>query len=199
MKGQAPVTAGELVDVLRDWGVEMRQGKGGRTVAVVDGVEVGLPSGRKTEVSENTLRLLAGAFGATRKEFRDAVLDRRAQPAGRLAAKVETPETGPSIGEVRVALGKLARRLDRISGWLSNGSRSAPTLARIYQAVGVAAHELSGWPPPDSASPESPDDSGYRPSSPDPVTTGAARAVGTAAKAAKNRTTYTDWQIRERA
>lgn len=196
MPKPAPITAAELHRTLTDLGIDIREGNSARCVALIDGTEVAIPrrSRRKDIVPHHTLRDIAHAGGfPSYSEFLASMLDRAPIKAGKPSAPAPV-QTGPTKRDVRDLCATLRKRLVLLDRWLLNGTHDPDTYKKVMGAVSGALGELRHWPPTDTVMWESPDDHGYRPSTPDPVTTGVARATGLTAITVRRRSTMTRWQ-----
>lgn len=196
-KHQAPILASELHRALAEWGIGVRNGSGGRTIATIDGTEISVPppSQRKAEIPDRTVRLFAHALGVSTAEFREAVFGRKAVKGGKPKEAVgDTPNAGPAKSDVLSAVMALRSHVEQIERWLRPGSHSGDLYRRVMGACSEARQLIRLWPPDPATGVESPDDTKYRPAVADPITTGAARVTGLTASAAKRRTTYTKWR-----
>lgn len=197
MPRPAPVTSHELQAVLKDLGVEMRLGRSGFLVATIDGAEIRFHGGRKEIIGKDVLGRIAKACGAASySDLLASLLNREPVKAGRPSQLVAEAARGVSKQDAREACTSLRQRLLAIDSWLARGTHSEAVYGRIRSAVVLASRELSEWPPAGEAW-ESPDDAGYAPSRPDPLTTGVARVVGRAATAVKRKDGMTKWQYEE--
>lgn len=197
MPSPAPVTSDDLHRVLDDLGVAVRASKSGFCVATVDGTEIRIPLPHKKRVVDKvTLGRLARACGAdSYSDLLASLLNREPVKAGR-PSQPEHVDSGPSKNDVRHACAVLRSRLSALDDWLRAGTHSPATYARILSDVTLATRSLSAWPVADGGW-APPDDSKFRPSRPDSVLTGAARATGITAKAVRRRDGVTKWQHEE--
>lgn len=195
-----PITSSQLYRWLADeMGCPIREGRNGQPVATIGSAEVKLPpAGKKRDVNINILQNVARAMGVPLGELKEA-LGQSAHRAGKPGVEVAREWAGPSKGDV-VGLGReLAETVNRINQWAAKGSHDGKLYQRLHESLSVATKALDGWPPAvDADGYESPDDSGYKPRAYDSIETGAARATGHAAAAAKQRKTFTKWQIDEK-
>lgn len=193
-----PISGKELHDFLEDYGCSVRSGRSGVFVAEIGGTEVRIPAKRKKDVvSRDCIKNLAHAMGASASEFR-AMLGRGQSKAGKTRGGNLVETAGPSkveMVELSLAVRQAAVAIDE---WIKRGTHDGALYGRLYTELNTAAKALDGWPPEATGDAYvEVDDAGYRPRSYDPIETGVGRAVGVTAKAAKQRKTYTKWQIDE--
>jgi hypothetical protein len=205
-KHHAPVTGQELHRLLTDFGCEIRPQKGNSHIAVIGGNEVRIPiANKQAVVDEQTMGRIARAIGVSKREVMD-VLGRAAISGGKPKAKVDDGRQ-PAVTKADAlrAVGELNAKARDIESWLRRGAHDTAVYRRIQADLILALRAIEIHPPSTDAAVEaatydrlSPSDAGYRPSSPDPLTTGVARATGVAATAVRGHKTFTKWQHDER-
>lgn len=200
-----PVTGTELHRHLDRSGYEVRPQKGGNMqVAVIRGTEIRVPvTGKKNTVTPDTLGRIAAAEGRPVGDLL-ADLGRPVVVAGKPRSKpAAQPAPGLSKSEVLDQAVALRHRTVRIENWLKQGTHSSDLYRRVDADLRKALSVLEGYPPAsfmdaDLEARLSPDDRRYRPTTPDALTTGVARATGATAAAAKRGRTYTRYELNQR-
>lgn len=202
---EGTISGADLHRFLTEMDVEIGPMRGKTHVALIGDVEVRIPHARTSAVDHSTIRRVAQALGASNNEIREA-LGRRNVKKGR-----PKPITAPhqpvdmsrktSKADVVALAAGLRRLVTQVEQFVREGTHDAAMYERAGDAIAKATRSLYGWPPKVDKEAEaetwerlSPDDSAYKPTVFDPVTTGVARATGVAATVVKRRRTITAWE-----